>query len=231
MKVVIILTLVFVSGCATQGTNTMQYSEGKTNKVENETTVSAPYSQVWDTLVRDLAKSFYVINNIDKESRIINISFNSTDPVEFVDCGRSTRTYTEGGVTERYEYDVAAKTSFKVATSRQEHPSFSNYVLLTREPNLEGRSNIYVAPLVSDPTKTTVSVNTRYILSVKVKGEGFAKHVSGNIQTRGRIPEDSTTFTFNTNSVAKHDAGSGVTVTCSSKGKLESDILDIIKAK
>ena len=214
-----------LAGCATQGTSSSQYTLGSRSTVVNEATVDGSYGAVWDSLVRDLAKSFYVINNIDKESRIINVSFSSSDAEEYVDCGRTQRTFTDGGVTESFNYAVAAKSTFKVAASRQEHPSMSNYSVFRRESQLEGRANIYIAPVAGDLGKTTVSVNARYVLSTKVRGEAFAKHVSGNILARGRSPDETYTYTFNTAGTGSLDAGSGVTVTCFSKGKLEGEVL------
>jgi len=184
---------------------------------------------VWDSLVRDLAKSFYVINNIDKESRIINVSFNSPKAEDYVDCGRSQRTFKEGEVSESFNYAVAARSTFKVASTRQEHPAFSNYFVLTREPMLDGRANIYIAPSSSDPNRTTISVNTRYVLTVKVRSEGFAKHISGNVQTRGRAPEETFTHMFNTGSSSTTDAGGGVNVVCFATGTLEREILGLFK--
>jgi len=176
-----------------------------------------------------LAKSFYVINNIDKESRIINVSFSSQKADDYVDCGRTQRTFKEGDVNESFNYAVAARSTFKVAAARQEHPAFSNYFLVTREPQLEGRANIYIAPSSSDPNRTTISVNTRYILTVKVRGEGFAKHISGNVQTRGRSPEETFTHTFNTANSSSTDAGGGVNVVCFAKGTLEREILGLFR--
>lgn len=229
MRASFLLALVVLTGCATQGKNTFQYNQPTKTAVANEVTIAAPYSKVWDVLVRDLAKSFYVINNIDKESRIVNVSFSSTEPQEFIDCGQSVRSYTEGSSVERFDYVVAGKATFKTAADQQEHPAFSNYAVITRETMLEGRSNIYVAPLETDPSKTTVSVNTRYVLSIKVKGEAYAKHISGNVFPRGRLPEDTSTLMFNTNTVGTKEQPGYPALTCSSKGKLEADVLDIVR--
>ena len=231
MNLTYLAPLLVLSGCATQGISSSSYTDGTKTKITNETTVDGTYSAVWDTLVRDLAKSFYVINNIDKESRIINVSFNSTDADEYVDCGRSERTFAEGDKVERYNYAVAAKSTFKVAAPRQEHPAFANYAVFFREPILEGRANIYIAPVSGDPNRTTITVNTRYVLNIRVKGEAFAKHISGGIQSRGRVPEDTYTYTFNTGTSASKDGGNGVTVTCFSKGKLEAEVLAFLSKK
>ena len=231
MRIIIVLASIAFTGCATQGVSTSQYTEGKRTAIKNEITVSGQYSGVWDALVRDLAKSFYVINNIDKDSRIINVSFSSQKPDDYIDCGRTQRSFREGEHTESFNYAVAARSTFKVAAARQEHPAFSNYAVFTREPALEGRANIYVAPSTADPNSTTVSVNTRYILNVKVRGEGFAKHISGNVMSRGRIPEETYTQTFNTNSSSSTDAGGGVSVVCFATGALEREILDLLATK
>lgn len=227
---VIVLTAILLSGCATQGISSLKYTDNTPIQVKNEIEVSKPQSQVWDTLVKELSKSFYVINNIDKESRIINVSFSSNSPEEYVDCGKSHRTYTQGDKSEVYDYDVAGPAEFKVATTRQEHPAFANYINIRREPMLEGRSNIYVAPDEKDNSKTIVTVNTRYVLTIRVKGEAFAQHVSGNIFSQGRIPEETTTIIFNTNKAGQKEIGGGANMTCFSKGKLEKEILDMIRA-
>lgn len=227
---VIAVTAILFSGCATQGISNFKYTDNAPMQVNNEIVVSKPQSQAWDILVKELSKSFYVINNIDKESRIINVSFSSNSPAEYVDCGKSHRTYTQGDKTEVYDYDVAGTAEFKVATTHQEHPAFANYIIFRREPILEGRSNIYAAPDEKDKSKTIITVNTRYIWTVKVKGEVFAQDVRGNVFSRGRLPEETTTVMFNTNKPGQHkDGGLNLKMTCFSKGKLEREILDMAK--
>ena len=227
----ILVIAIFITGCATQGISTYKYTDNAPIQINNEIVVSKPQSQVWDILVKELSKSFYVINNIDKESRIINVSFFSNVPSEYVDCGKTHRTYTQGDKTETYDYDVAGSAKFKVATARQEHPTFANYIIIRREVILDGRSNIYVAPDEKNNGKTIVTVNTRYILTIKVKGEAFAQHVNGNVFSRGRLPEETTTVTFNTNKSGQQDIGDGSKMTCFCKGKLERDILDMIRSE
>lgn len=86
--IVICMAIVFISGCATQGVNSFNYMAPTPVDIKNEVVVQKSYSQVWDGLVKEISKSFYVINNIDKESRIINLSFNTSSPADFVNCGK-----------------------------------------------------------------------------------------------------------------------------------------------
>jgi hypothetical protein len=225
----IIVAASISAGCATQGVNSLKYTAHAAVQVNNEITVPKPQSQVWDILVKKLSKSSYVINTIDKGSRIINVSFSSTSPVEYVDCGRSHRTYVQGDKTEIFDYDVAGPAEFKLAAERKEAPSFSNYMIIRRETVLESGSNIYVAPDEKDNGKTIVTVNTRYILNIKAKGEAFAQHVIGNVLSRGRLPEESTMVTFSTNRAGQQDIGGGLKMTCFGKGRLEGEILEMAK--
>ena len=223
-----ITLLILCTGCATQGSNTFNYVPNDPITIRNEKTVTKPQAAVWDELVRELSKSFFVINNIERESRIINVSFNSNSPGEFVDCGRTTRSYTQGEKVERYDYEVAGFSTFKVAAIRQEHPAFANYSLIRREPSLEGRSNIYVAPDPSDSSRTVISVNTRYILTIRIRGDNFAEHASGNKQARGSLSEVTRSYIFNTNKPSREQSGE-ITIVCFGRGKLETDILNMVR--
>jgi hypothetical protein len=73
---------------------------------------------VWDRLVAQLSRGFYVINNIDKVSRLINVSFYSDSPDEYIDCGTTTRTYTRGSESHTYSYPLAESSSFKTGEKR-----------------------------------------------------------------------------------------------------------------
>ena len=229
LAILLVCSMFLFIGCATQGVNTIKYSENEFVRVKNEKVVSRQQSQVWDGLVKELSKSFYVINNIDKASRIINISFYTDSPQEYVDCGRTYRTYTQGNKVENYEYDSARSSIFKIATPNQPGPAFAGYVIVNRNTTLEGRSNIYIAPDESDFNKTIITSNTRYILTIKVKGMVYSEHFSGAVHLFQNVPEESFPVTFNTAEVGKHSFNDGTVMKCFSKGTLENKILEMIK--
>ena len=54
--------------------------------VSNTITVNKSKEEVWKELIPQIGKNFFVINNLDKESGIINISY-SGDPERYIDCG------------------------------------------------------------------------------------------------------------------------------------------------
>jgi hypothetical protein len=158
----------------------------------------------------------------------MNVSFSSTEPSRFIDCGRSSRTYAEGESVERFDYQVASSSQYKAATVQQAHPAFSNYIVVDRQPTLEGRSNIYVAPAESDPSKTVVSVNTRYIFTVKLTAHVFAKHLSGNVFLGRSEKIETQPIAFSTSEQGRQ-LENGQTIVCSANGTFESDILKIVQ--
>jgi hypothetical protein len=227
--VLLFFIVTLISGCATQGVSTQRYVEPPVRTFTNEVIIEKPYSQVWDALVKQLSKSFYVINNIDKESRIINVSFVSTKPDDFIDCGRTYRTYTQGDNIERYEYETASKSRFKVATPNKINQNYAGFILVQRDTSLDGRSNIYVAPNEGSPNVTTVTVNARYILTIKVRQDLYGQHVNGSVHFFQNLPGNDYTVALDTKKPESIDFGADVSGTCLSRGILEKEILRMAK--
>ena len=216
--------VVGLAACAPVGSQTTSFAPAPDYQIANEQTVAAPSDITWDRLVRQLSRGFYVINNIDKASRLINFSFSSDSPQDYVDCGTTHRTFDKGDEHDTYDYQVAQTSAFKVGEKR------GNLIytwLLTRTASLEGRANVYVAP--KDSMNTTVSVNVRYILTLNVNGTYETESVIGVPGPSGPIPDPSTTtITFSTNEPHSTDLGSPANpqvVTCHSRGVLEKEIL------
>lgn len=227
--ILVLLLALLVSGCAVQGVNTFRYTDNTPQKITNEIIVSKTPSEVWDILVKELSKSFYMINNIDKESRIINVSFTTDNPGDYVDCGDTHRTYTQGKKVETFDYEVANSSMFKLATDRQYQPAFAYYYKIYRTPELEGRSNIYVAPFENDESKTVITVNVRYVMTFKDQWTLYSEHANGSIRSIRNDSSPSSSMFFSTKAPKTTDFPDGVSITCFSKGRLEQEILDMIK--
>lgn len=225
--IITLLALFNLTACATQGINSISYVAPIPITINNEVVVQKTYSDVWDILVKEISKSFYVINNIDKESRIINVSFNTNSPADFIDCGKTHRTYTQEEKIEVFDYDVAGASQYKIAGDRQPHPAWVSYAIIRRDPNLEGRANIYIAPSENNKNSTLVTINSRYIWNGKIKGEWFNENIRGYKIPMGYIPESSSNITFNTKSHGELIDGN-TKIVCVSKGKLESEILKLV---
>jgi len=114
--------------------------------VGNEAVVRLPFSDTWDLLIGQLAKSFFVINNVEKVSRIINVSFSTDKPEEYIDCGTTERTFQYANESQTHTDPVAGSSSFKVAGKWGEYDHLPLIGYVDRKTSLEGRINVYVPP-------------------------------------------------------------------------------------
>src|SRR5438309_2271374 len=114
----LILAALGASACATAGTQTRSLTPAPSQHVANEARVAGSSDVIWDRLVAQLSRGFYVINNIDKASRLINVSFYSDSPAEYVDCGSTDRTYTRGDEHHGYHYQYAEASSYMLGEQR-----------------------------------------------------------------------------------------------------------------
>ena len=150
--------LAALSGCA--ASSTFSYTESPPVEVENAVLIGRGFDPTWDILVKNLAAEFFVINNIDKESRIINVSFSTNDPGQFMNCGRSARSFT-GGAGKSVSYNYAVTDDVEYYSADDQGRAWS----VRRETELNGRANIYLAP---EGENTRMTVNVRYIMNVDV---------------------------------------------------------------
>lgn len=195
--------LFFIVACAGKTTYILPTQPYKT---QNSVTINKPIADVWKQIVPALGSSFFVINNLDKESGFINISY-SGDPEKYVDCG-IIDSYVKNARGER-TYRFPASSAYK------EYESFENgqnLLFIRRKMNLEGRINIIVQEL--SETSTIVTVNIKYILTKDISLSnpmGQSNHMSDSIS-------------FNTNGSASFPQQT----TCFGTGALEKEVLHVL---
>ena len=209
-RIVVIAAVVALSGCAGK---VDYFKPGAVTATSGNTkTLNQSKEDVWKSAVPELGKQFFVINNIDKASGLINISY-AGDPEKYVDCGRvvsfvknarGERTYDFAGSKVSQQYEVM-------------NPPHLFYV--SRQMNLDGRMNLVFEEV--EPGKTRVTANTRYVVERKlvfspVSGgmpQSMADSVSFNTGTRGSFP-------MNANAQSTE---------CIATGALEQEVLSLIK--
>ena len=178
----------------------------------NTTTLERGRDAVWSASVPELGKRFFVINNLDKASGLMNISYTG-DPERYIDCGRIS-SYVKNARGERtHEFSGAkAQQSYEVMNP-------GGLFIIDRRMSLEGRVNLIFEEIGS--TKTRVTANTRYV----VVRTSIVRNMVNN------IPQNySDTNSFNTGSSASFPANSeGLAAECLSTGLLEQEILSAIK--
>lgn len=221
--------LLLAGGCATKGTSTIDRIAPNAPTFTYEKTVNRTHDEAWDILVRNMAKSFFVINNIDKNSRIINLSYSSDRPQDYVDCGRSKRTFSDGKVTQTYEHgNVDNIATYKVAPTTQEDPRFSSVSTIIRKATLDGRANVYVAP---ESNGTLISVNAKSVVRISLSGEMVTSNFAGQVMARRGLTPATVDVTGVTRGGTENTVVVGTNlekITCYSTGNLEKAILELI---
>jgi hypothetical protein len=174
---------------------------------EKSVIIEKPKELVWKKIMANVSNSFFVINNLDKESGFINISYTGP-PCNYVDCGwinsevsnaRGKRTYSFAGCTEYKQYEIA-------------NPQTNFLGIYNRTMKLEGRINILVQE--EEASRTRVSANVRYLVTKSI-----------NIQGLSHDFRDSRTDTinFDTNGYAAFPGENPSS--CRPNHKLEEDVL------
>lgn len=200
-------------------------------KYDNDVFINRPFSVVWDELIKHLSKSIFVINNIEKASSgIINLSFSTDTPEEYVDCGRTTWTHKNWSDKEVRIYKTAESSTYKIAPSWGAFRPSPMIESVIRETSLEGSINIFVTP---EGSGTRITVNCRYTFKVNKYGDYEKQNVYGGVKERGHLPSSSSEIIFfDTIQVKRNNwetSGEPENAKCYSTGKLEQEILNLIK--
>jgi hypothetical protein len=211
MRYLIFITLSLVmAGCA--GKVDYVRPTAQTGTSSNVKVVERSRDAVWNASVPELGKQFFVINNLDKSSGLMNISYTG-DPALYIDCGRIT-SYVKNAAGER-TYDFAG------AKAQQSYEVMNPNGLFSfdRRMNLEGRVNLIFEEV--GPNTTRVTANTRYVVTRTQTVRG----------TQNNFPQTRTeTISFNSNNAGSFPAGAGGQGTeCVPTGALEREILSAIK--
>lgn len=177
----------------------------------NQKIVERPREAVWNASVPELGKQFFVVNNIDKSSGFINVSYTG-DPESYIDCGRIS-SYVKNARGERtYEFAGAkAQQSYEMMVP-------NGLFLVNRKMSLEGRVNLVFEDM--GPSQTRVTANTRYVVNRSISSQ----HVGGSFP---QIANDSISFNSGGHAFFPTTAD-GRATECVSTGKLEREILSVI---
>lgn len=153
------VSLIVLSGCVSGAITRVQAV--KPPGASNSIIVNATKEQVWAKAIPVLGKTFFVINNLDKPSGLINVSY-SGDPEKYVDGG-VINSYVTGPRGDFRASFPASRASMTYNAMTEMSNGVNAYSTIQRTLALEGRANIIVED--DAPGKTKVTVNVRYILT------------------------------------------------------------------
>ncbi len=182
------------------------------SKQINSVVIQGNREAVWAKAIPNLGKTFFVINNLDKASGLINVSYTG-DPENYVDGGQLTSTVD----SPQGKYSITFPKARGAQIYQAAVPMRNGMTLpasINRRLTLEGRVNIIVEEISKEETKVTV--NARYVLTKDVQirvSNGFREdlHNTLSMNTNGSstFPNEPDTY-FPT-------------------GKLEAEVLSVFK--
>src|SRR5690606_9856550 len=137
--------------------------------------IALGFDKAWDNAVRSLTSTFYTINNIEKNSRIINVSFKLNQPTKYIDCGVSNRVITYKKKPIEFEYETAGNADYSYLWNTNH--GYHIWTNANRNSTVSGVANIYFNP-ISD-AETSITVNINYLLKTKLSGKHYSYRNSG----------------------------------------------------
>ena len=213
MKAYVVLMglAVALAGCVSAAGNYTPPAE--TDAVSNSIVIDKPLDEVWSAAIPRIGKTFFVINNLDKASGLINVSY-SGDPERYLDCGRATIDVTGPQGKQHYEFAGAAQhTTYSVAAPIPGNPYGIKHIIpVERTMNLDGRVNVVFEKL--EGGRTRVTATTRYVV----------KRVL--MSPQGRRTD---TIELTTGEQSEFPAlGTWAPTTCRPTGALEAELLKLV---
>ena len=206
-----IMCVLATAGCAS---STYKYTlPNNDSQVETERLIPMPFNEFWDVYVAELSKTFFVINNIAKESRIINVSFSTNTPSEYIDCGYSNRTFNHYLTGEKsFDYKFADTSHY------QEEIEDTNLIrTIIRITSLNGRINIFMAP---KGDQTLLRANALYNWSVNLSSRQMS---AGPLVYQGKIA-----LALSSRKSGEREY-QGEKIQCRAKGTLEKSLLELVE--
>ena len=170
------LALVIVGCGAPERTfvSEVRYTPPMERPVVVETVVSLPFDAAWNDLIRRLSESSFHVSTLEKASSFVRVDLaRSSDlassanrPSRYVDCGVTTRTFSDGeGGTRTFEYRVADSSEHRESDPVSDGFRVSD---VERSVDLDASATIFLQP--EGRNRTRVAVKSRYRVVFEISG-------------------------------------------------------------
>lgn len=157
-----------------------------TGTIQNEITVDKSFQEVWSAVIDHATSTYFGVENFEKESGLITLSFGRRNPEQFIDCGWLK-------TTNLANYDGTAVQALQIEA-------------LTT--SLSGRVNIVVRP--ETPTRTRLRANARYVYQAERRQSKPTWTFESNTSDTQRVGK--VMVTCRATNVAEQDILKGVSV-------------------
>ena len=166
---------------------------------KNSVITNKNYDETWTDVTDFVNDSFFKIENLDKDSGLLTLSFGSKEPENFIDCGD-------------FEYTL-------FFTGEEFKGSYIDYAKSGLLAVLEAKMNINIQKIDNESTK--ISINTNYTFSTQ--------HALGYYDPKLNQTYSFVSGGYQTIDVINPISGSIPTRTCKSTNFAENTIFNVIK--
>ena len=200
-----LIMTIFLSSCAVEKKNLTE-NVGKyfppnidDSNFKNSVITDKNFDETWTSVIDFVNDSFFKIENLEKDSGLLTLSFGSKEPENFIDCGD-------------FEYTL-------FFTGEEFKGSYIDYVKSGLLAVLEAKMNINIQKIDNESTK--ISINTNYTFSTQ--------HALGYYDPKLNQTYSFVSGGYQTIDVINPISGSIPTRTCKSTNFAEKAIFKVIK--
>lgn len=155
-----------LTGCAATGT----YTPPSSNRTESfSAVVDQDYDATWRAIIDHVSSTFFAIENFEKDSGLITVSFGTANPGDFIDCGEWTAKWTDANYRQ-HTFDG----------------SYVEFMRLYHAAQLTGSMNISARRQAANQTE--VRVNARYIFAAPPNVWSFDSGSSATVSPSNSMP-------------------------------------------
>ena len=170
----LIVILIFLSSCVANNVGKYVPPNTEDTNFTNSVISNKNFDDTWTSVIDFVSGSFFNIENFEKDSGLLTLSFGSREAENFINCGD-------------FEVSMVNGEEFK--------GSYTEYALAYLNAVLEARMNINIRKIDNESTK--IRINTNYVFKIFpgsrmqeswnfVSGDYQKKNVRG--RTAGTIP-------------------------------------------
>lgn len=152
----LVLFSIYGSACASVTASYSPPPALKDNTSEWSRSIAKPYDDVWRALVSHISSTFFAIENFEKDSGLMTLSFGTSDIGAFVDGGHWQYKESKG-------MDLA--TGKQVGMDINFDGNYATFISQYRNASLSGKMNLFVRQ--TSATSTEVRVHARYLVSMR----------------------------------------------------------------
>jgi len=141
----LIISSFFLFGCSISAI--YKPPEENLNPINYSRVINKSFDDTWDALINYSAGTFFGIENFEKESGLITLSFGASNPEEFITGGHWKLDYVRGATTIHFDGD------------------YVEYCSVYQNGTLNGKMNIVVNEI--DSTNSKITVNAKYVFTAE----------------------------------------------------------------